>query len=427
MEIYVVKYGDNIESIANKYGITVERLITDNGLINPQSLVIGQALVILKPQKTYTIIPGDTLESIAMANNISLMQLIRNNPFLYDREYIYPGERLVIQYNTIKDIEVNGYSSSYISKDALYRALPYLTYISICNYQFKSDSHIISFGDDTEIIKEAKVYSTIPLLMISAISPIGEIDVTYLYEILLDNEVNDTIIDEILNLVRSKGYMGVNLLVSLFTYYNQHLYLNIFQKLSVALRNENYIFMITISPDYNLQKEYDFYSISLLVDRIIFLQNIWLKQHLPPAPISNISLIKPFIDNVLSEVSSEYLSLGKPLIGYDWVIPFKDNTTANLMSLNSTILMADEKNAIIHFDEESQTPFFEYTQPFLGTSNNHKVWFIDARSIKALDKVIIEHNLIGTGVWNITSYNQQLFSITNATYNIVKKTIPIKE
>lgn len=98
MEIYIVKHGDNIESIANKYGITVERLITDNGLINPQSLVIGQALVILKPKITYTVMSGDTLESIANINHISLMQLIRNNPFLYDREFIYPGEGLVIQY-----------------------------------------------------------------------------------------------------------------------------------------------------------------------------------------------------------------------------------------------------------------------------------------------------------------------------------------
>lgn len=422
MEIYVVKYGDSIEAIAHKYGITVERLITDNGLINPHSLVIGQALVILKPQKTYTVLPGDTLESIAEKNGISLMELIRNNPFLFDREYIFSGESLVIEYDTIKDIEVNGYSSAYISQDILYRALPYLTYVSIYNYQFKNNSRIINFGDDTEIIREAKKYSTIPLLMISALSPIGEIDVSYLYKILLDNELNDGLINEILNLVRSKGYMGVNLLISLFTKYNQDLYLKIFQKLSVALRNENYIFMITISPDY-FQEDLDYYSISLLADRIIFLQNIWLKQILPPAPISNISLIKPFIERVISEISSEYVSLGKPLVAYDWIIPFEEGSIANIMSLNSTMIMADEQDALILFDEESQTPFFEYTLPSIGTIDNHKVWFVDARSIKALDELVIEYDLIGTGIWNITSYNQQLFSMTNTTYNIVKKSI----
>ncbi|HHX11322.1 MAG TPA: LysM peptidoglycan-binding domain-containing protein [Clostridiales bacterium] len=423
MEIYVVKYGDSIESIANRYGLSIERLISDNGLINPHSLVLGQTLIILKPKKTYTIRPGDTLEGIAERNGISLMQLIRNNPFLYDREYLSPGESLVIEYDTMKDIEVNGYSSSFISQDTLNRALPYLTYISIYNYQFKSNSRIESFGDDTEIIRDAKRYSTIPLLMISALSPIGEVDITYLYEVLLDNDLNNALINEVLDLVRSKGYMGVNLLISLITDYNQHLYLNVIQKLSDVLKKEGYIFMVTISPDYSFSEKLDYYSISLLVDRIIFLQNIWLKKNQPPAPISNISIIKPFIENVINEVSPEFVSLGKPLIGYDWIVPFIEGSVANLMSLNSTILVADEQDAVILFDEESQTPYFEYTLPSIGSSDNHKVWFVDARSINALDKVVIEHDLKGTGIWNITSYNQQLFSMTNATYNIIKLSI----
>jgi spore germination protein len=60
MDIYVVQSGDNIQLIVNKYGITVERLISDNGLINPYSLVVGQTLVILYPKKTYIIKQGDT-------------------------------------------------------------------------------------------------------------------------------------------------------------------------------------------------------------------------------------------------------------------------------------------------------------------------------------------------------------------------------
>lgn len=86
MDLYVVQQGDNIESIANKYGISVERLISDNGLINPYSLVVGQSLVILYPKSTYTVKQGDNLATIADFNGISFMQLIRNNPFLHDRE-----------------------------------------------------------------------------------------------------------------------------------------------------------------------------------------------------------------------------------------------------------------------------------------------------------------------------------------------------
>lgn len=74
-------------------------------------------------------------------------------------------------------------------------------------------------------------------------------------------------------------------------------------------------------------------------------------------------------------------------------------------------------------DEESQTPYFTYTKSNIMGPENHIVWFIDARSIKALDNVIIDNDLIGTGLWNIISYNQQLFSAINARFSIIKFTL----
>jgi spore germination protein len=424
MEIYVVQQGDSIETIANKYGISVERLISDNGLINPYSLVVGQTLVILFPKTTYTVKQGDTLTTIADNNGISVMQLIRNNPLLFNREYIYQGETLVINFNTIKDVQVNGYTNAFLSQDILIRSLPYLTYLSIYNYQIADNTGIISYGDDTNIIKLAKQYDTIPLLMISALSPTGSINVEFVYKLLLDNKLQDKMINEMLQILRSKEFFGINFLISYISEYNQSLYLNFFTKISKVLRNDGYNFMITISPDFSVHENLDYHSISLLVDRIIFLQNIWTKQKLPPSPISNISLIRPFIEHVTSKVSPNYISLGKPVIGYDWIIPFIPGSIANLMSLNSTLVIAYDQNAVILFDEESQTPYFDYFMSTLGTAVRHKVWFIDARSIKALDEVVIEYDLVGTGIWNITSYNQQLFSISNATYNIIK--LPIQ-
>lgn len=422
MEIYVVQQGDDIESIANKYGISVERLITDNGLINPYSLVVGQTLVILYPKSTYIVKQGDTLATIAESNGISIMQLIRNNPILYDREFIYPDETLVISHNTIRDVQVNGYTNVFLSQDILIRSLPYLTFISIYNYQIAEIDglKIISSGDDTNIIKMAKQYSTIPLMMISALSQTGDINVEYIYRLLLDIKLQDEFIYEMHQIVRSKRYMGVNLLISYISEYNQSLYINLFAKMSKIFRNDGYLFMITISPDFSVQENLDYHSISLLVDKIIFLQNIWAKQKQPPAPISNISLTRPFIANVVSKVSPNYIVLGKPLLGFDWIVPFSTGSRANLMTINTTLIQAYDNSAVIQLDAESQTPYFDYTRSTVGAPEKHKVWFIDARSIKALDEVVIEYGLVGTGIWNITSYNQQLLSMTTATYNIIK-------
>lgn len=421
MEIYVVQHGDDIESISDRYGISVERLISDNGLKNPNTLAVGQTLVILYPKETYTVKLGDTLETIADQNGISLQQLLRNNAFLYDREYIYEGETLVISFNTVRDTTTNGYTDATLSQDTLSRALPYLTYISIYSYRIASDnSSIISYYDDSTILKMAKQYDTIPLLMISALSQTEDIKIDYLYELLLNNELQDKLMNETLQILRSKQYMGANLVINYLTDYNQSLYLNVIKKISALLRNEGYIFMVTINPQFSSEVNVDYSSISEFVDRIIFLESIWTMQKQPPAPISNISLIKPFIENVTSNVSPNLISIGKPLIGYDWIIPFTPGSSAVLMSLNSTINLAYDLKAVIQLDETSQTPYFYYNKSINEVNEQHIVWFLDARSIKALDDVIIDYGLIGTGLWNLRSYYQQLFSIIAATFNIIK-------
>ncbi len=421
MEIYVVQYGDKIEAIADRFGISVERLISDNGLINPYSLVVGQALVILYPEKAVTVQQGDTLAKIAYDNGITEMQLIRNNPFLYDREYIYPGDSLVISYHTVRSLEVNGYTNAYIKPDVLTRSLPYLTYLSVYNYQLSAgESAVISHGDDSAIIQMARQYNVIPLLMISALSPIGEVSIEFVYRVLLDYDLQDKIIDEAVQVLSSKGFSGINILINYITEYNQGLYFNLFTKVSERARSEGYAFMITVSPDFSVYDNIDYQRLSSLADRIIFLQNIWKKRKQPPAPISNISLIKPFIERVTTLVSPSNISLGKTLIGYDWVVPFVPGSSAILLSLSSSIVLAYDQGVEIHLDEESQTPYFDYYRALAGSAEAHIVWFIDARSMKALDDVILDSNLVGTGIWNITSYNQQLFSITNATFDIIK-------
>ena len=42
MDIYVVQEGDNIYTISEKYGVSVDKIIHDNGLEYPYNLVIGR-------------------------------------------------------------------------------------------------------------------------------------------------------------------------------------------------------------------------------------------------------------------------------------------------------------------------------------------------------------------------------------------------
>lgn len=235
MDIYVIQPGDTIASIAEQFGVTSNQIILDNGLINPQNLVPGQTLVITYPSQTHTVQEGDTLTSIAADYGISVMQLYRNNSFLIDRQYIYPGETLVISYPTEREIITIGYSYSYIREDILRRTLPYLTYLSVFNYRATAEGEIVSFSDDTQVIRIAKEYGTVPIAMMTTLTAEGTNDLNVAYRLLVDEDYQDRQLENFIRLMREKGYQGANFIFYTLNTSNQELYIKFLEKLSARM------------------------------------------------------------------------------------------------------------------------------------------------------------------------------------------------
>lgn len=76
MIIHVIEPGETALTIANKYGVSEDWLIRENGIQNPDDLTVGGTLVILYPSITHTIIQGDTLGNIASLYNTTVMDLL---------------------------------------------------------------------------------------------------------------------------------------------------------------------------------------------------------------------------------------------------------------------------------------------------------------------------------------------------------------
>ncbi|QHQ63350.1 LysM peptidoglycan-binding domain-containing protein [Anaerocolumna sedimenticola] len=427
MEIYVVQQGDTIYTIAEKYGISADKLVEDNGLIYPYDLVNGQSLIITFPKQTHIVQEGETLQSIADFYNVTQMQIIRNNPNHAAMDYLNPGETLVISYNTSKSITINGFAYPYIKKDILIRTLPNLTYLSVFNYTITERGEIITYYDDSEIIQTAREYHVIPLLMLTALTPLGLPNIEAVYNILLNDAYQERVIDESINIMKNQGYMGINFVFNFLNENNQSLYLNFAQKVSNRLRQEGLLFYVTIN--YSEQEtdnkitveQINYSSLSDYVNGLIFLKFVWGYNDNPPAPLSNINNIRILIDNVASGVSSDKIVIGKPVIGYDWQLPYIPNrTVAFSLTVTSALELAYNVGASIQFDEVSQTPYFYYNEVIYGYPSQHIVWFIDARSIDALNQIIIEYDLYGSGVWNIMVYYQQLWTAINSRFDVIK-------
>lgn len=427
MDIYVVQPGDNIYSIAERYGVTVYKLVQDNGLNSPFNLVIGQTIVIAYPKQIYTVQEGDTLNSIADAYKVTLIQILRNNPYLSDREYIYPGETIVISYNTNGSITTNGFAYPYIKRETLVKVLPSLTYLSVFNYTAIEKGDIITYSDDAEIIQTTKEYGVIPLLMIATLTTQGEPNIEVAYEILLSEEYQEHHINMILDTMIVKGYYGVNIVFNYMKKINMSLYMNFIKKISNRLQSEGYLFFITINQKIEninneiLFEQIDYADISKYVTGMIFLQLVWGTNYGPPAPVSSINEIRTFIDYVASMVSSDKIIIGSTTISYDWQLPYiPSNPNAVSLTIDSVINLAQDVGATIQFDETSQTPFFLYNQITSGAPTQHIVWTIDARSIDALEKLMKEYSLNGIGIWNIMTYYSQFWTLINSQYEIVK-------
>ena len=80
--LYTVQPGDQLSALARRFGVSQERLRSDNGLAGDQPLVPGQALVVLRPTRVHQVKAGETLWGIARETGVPLRRLLQYNPTL---------------------------------------------------------------------------------------------------------------------------------------------------------------------------------------------------------------------------------------------------------------------------------------------------------------------------------------------------------
>jgi LysM repeat protein len=102
--VYVVEAGDTLSEIATRFGVTVNELVEENDIDDPNIILRGQRLVIPGPvdvipdtgETVYIVQSGDTLSEIAVNFRITVNAMVDANPEIGDPNLIFPGMRLVI-------------------------------------------------------------------------------------------------------------------------------------------------------------------------------------------------------------------------------------------------------------------------------------------------------------------------------------------
>ncbi len=425
MEIYVVQPGDTIYSIARKYQISAEEIIRDNELTDPENLVVGQTIVILKPEIVYTVMEGDTLYQIADQYDVSVVNLYQNNPSLQSRTELQPGEQLVIKYQTDKlgYASVIGYAYPYINIETLLKTLPYLTYLSLFTYGFTADGGLITI-EDQELINLALDYGVAPIMMLSPLDEQGQFSNQRASELLNNQEAQETLIQNILGALYEKGYQGVELDFEYILPEDKDEFINFINQLRKRLNAEGYFVNVDLAPKTSgtmtglLYEAHDYGAIGAAANNVLLMTYEWGYMYGPPMAVAPINNVRKVLDYAVTEIDPYKIFMGINNYGYDWPLPFeKGVTAASTIGNVEAVDLARQYGVAIQYDEVSQAPYFNYTTE---EGIQHVVWFEDARSMEARLKLVNEYDINGVGYWNIMKFFPQNWLVLNSMYDIRK-------
>ena len=406
MEIHVVREGETLYEIAQRYGVSPERLALDNGLENPTRLVTGQTLVILYPQRTVTVQPGETLSSIAAREGVSLNQLLRNNYGLGGDVTVYPGQTIVIDYQQEKQgvLSVNGYVYPFVDREVLRQALPYLTYLTLFTYGFTPEGELIDLEDE-DLIRLARAYGVSPLMHLSTLTPEGNFSSELANLLLNDPVLQDRVIEQVLEVLRAKGYDGLDVDFEFVDPENRQAYIDFIAKLTSQLNPEGYIVVTALAPKtYDgqpglLYEAHDYRGIGEASNAVLLMTYEWGYSAGPPMAVSPIENVRRVLDYGVTAIEPSKIYMGMPNYGYDWPLPFVQGVTrAPSIGNVEAVEIAARYGATILYDEASQAPHFNY---FNEGWTEHEVWFEDARSVRAKLALVPEYGLAGVGYWNL--------------------------
>lgn len=424
MKIHVVQKGETLFSIAQQYGVSARLLQRLNEAPADGTLVPGQTLVVLLPEKTHVVRRGDTVWSIAREHGLSARELYQNNIFLRGQGALTPGEELIL---SLRDagregtLGVNGYAYPFINGDLLRQVLPYMTYATPFTYGIGADGDLVPLRDEG-ILAAAGQYNVLPWMHLSTMTEEGRFSSARAETLLKSNALQETLLGQIGEILKEKGYGGLDVD---FEYIRPELgaaYAAFVDRLRRELNPLGYSVLAALAPKTFagqrglLYEAHDYAALGRAANGVLLMTYEWGYTAGPPMAVAPLDKVRRVVDYALTEIPAEKLFLGVPVYGYDWPLPFREGVTrGESVSPQEALALARRHGAEIRYDETAQAPWFRYTAAGGG---EHEVWFEDARSSYAKFRLAAEKGLQGVGLWNLMRPAPQTYLVLHGGFEI---------
>jgi spore germination protein len=423
--IYVVKQGESIFDIAQKFQVPMQQIIDLNELDQPQRLVVGQALVI--PATQYTVQPGESLYVIGQKFNIPYLELAELNQ-LSPNTPLYIGQTLQLPKPTKVNKSFNAYVEPYgdtvspTLEQAARSKAQYLTYLAPFSYQINRDGSLVppALNNFAQIAADNRAV----LMMVLTNLEEGAFSKELGRIIVTDAAFQEKFLTNIIETANKVGFKDIHFDFEFLPPEVREDYNSFLRKAKERLSNAGLLLSTALAPKTSAEQTGEWYTAhdyaahGEIVDFVVLMTYEWGYSGGPAMAVSPIGPVREVVEYALSVMPAEKIFLGQNTYGYDWTLPYEPGGEyAKALSPKAAVELARDQNVAIEYDEEAQAPFFFYTDK---EGKRHEVWFEDARSIQAKFDLIKELNLRGISYWKLGLAFPQNWVLLNDQFNVVK-------
>lgn len=378
MEIYVVKPGDTVDSIATGYGIPVSSVIYNNQLVYPYSLAVGQALLLSV---------GETSEPS------------------------YPAW-------------VNGYAYPFIQQNVLEETLPYLSSLSVFSYGFTTEGELIPPTlDDSFMINAALMEGVRPVLTLTPLDAYGNFNNFLITSVVNDQAAKDNLLNNLLDTVQERDFQGVDIDFEYIRPEDRIPFADFVADVRNFLSPYGYHVSVALAPKTSdtqtglLYAGKDYGLLGKAADSVLLMTYEWGYTYGPPMAVAPVNKVRQVVEYAVTRIDPAKIDLGIPNYGYDWTLPFvQGESRATTVSNLEAVRIAIEAGVQIQFDEVAMSPFFQYEKE----GQLHEVWFEDVRSYREKFSLLPTYGLRGMGYWQIMRFFRPNWLLLADTFEIQK-------
>lgn len=425
MQIHTVKRGDSLWALAQRFGVSLADLLEANGLSDQSLLVIGQALIIPGTPEggTHVVRSGESLWKIGQQYGVSIQELATANGIANPAQ-LSVGQTLVIPQPAKPVIEVNAYTEKFTPEGVaiVQEVGRHLTYLSPFSYRVQRNGDLHPL-DDSAVIGAAYGQRVAPMMVITNFES-GTFSPEIAHSVLADPAAQNVLLENITYVMRQKGYTALNVDFEYVRPADRELYNAFLQKLVDTLHPNGWLVSSALAPKISadqtgtLYEAHDYEAHGRILDFVVIMTYEWGWSGGPPRAVAPINEVVKVLNYALTVIPASKIVMGMPLYGYDWTLPYvQGGRWAPTVSPQEAVVRAAANNASIQYDEESQSPFFQY---YDNEGREHVVWFEDARSVQAKFDVVKTYKLRGVSYWVLGVSFPQNWTVLEANFTVKK-------